>query len=575
MTFPQIVDFEKCPRYFYLRQIEQASLPVDDPTAGKRASDNESDKSRFFKNNDLDAQQKQKLILVSKSLKIVSEIDVVTEDSGDLVILQSENGLPNFDHEGAIEDSLEIGFKALILKEHGYQISRSIVHFPASDQTFEKSINGKLLERVKALIFEAQSCAERSIVPLPLDASPECGTCSLVSVCLPDEVNASLQYQSSVDRQLLLFDTGEWLSLETKGQHREPVRQLVSSRDEQRPLYLNTSGISVGKTGELLVVKEKKKIIQQVRLREISQVNLLGAIQISTQCVQTLMNLGIPLLYFSTGGWFYGMTESVGAKNILWRIEQHKSYASEKFCLSFARSIVYSKIFNQRTLLMRNHSHPPANVLSHLKKIATELEQAQTMHQLLGQEGYAAKLYFKEFAGMIKADTELPNQEQGTAEYQNVFTFKGRNRRPPRDGINALLSFGYSLLVKEMTIACRGIGLDPYLGFYHQPRAGRASLALDLMEPFRPLIVDSVVIKSINNRILKPGDFTSVGNAVNLKDLGRKKFIHCFESRMNELVTHPLYGYRVSYRRIMEIQTRLLARLLMGELREYPEFVTR
>ncbi len=572
MTFPQVVEFKKCPRYFYLRQIEKASLPAEELASAKRISDDDLELSIILKNYDWDGQEKQKLVLSSQSLKIVSDIDVVKDSAGALVILQPENGLPSFNLDGSIEDLLEIGFKALILREHGYQIRRAIVYYSATDQTFEKSVDGKLLDQTNSLIADAQNCIKKLNIPLPLDASPKCVTCSLVSVCLPDEINASLQNQSSIARQLLLFDTGELLSVKTKEEYTKPVRQLVSARDDRRPLYLNTSGISVGKAGELLTVKEKKKIIQQVRLREISQVNLLGAIQISTQCVQTLMHLDIPLLYFSSGGWFYGMTQPIGAKNILWRMEQHKAHASEKFCLPFARSVIYSKIFNQRTLLMRNHTHPPSNVLSKLKKIAEELEQAETMHQLLGHEGYAAKLYFEKFAGMIK---ESAGQAQKSDFDQEIFSFKGRNKRPPRDAVNALLSFGYSLLVKEMTIACVGIGLDPYLGFYHQPRAGRSSLALDLMEPFRPLIVDSVAIRSINNRILKPCDFISVGNAVNLNDVGRKKFIHCFETRMNELVTHPLYGYRVSYRRLMEIQTRLLARLLMGELHEYPKFITR
>jgi CRISP-associated protein Cas1 len=155
------------------------------------------------------------------------------------------------------------------------------------------------------------------------------------------------------------------------------------------------------------------------------------------------------------------------------------------------------------------------------------------------------------------------------------FDFNGRNRRPPRDPVNALLSLGYSLLAKDLTIVAQTVGFDPYLGYYHQPRFGRASLALDLMEPFRPLIVDSAVLSAVNTGMVTPRDFVRAGQSVALTPEGRKKFFLAYEQRMDTLVTHPLFGYRVNYRRLLEIQTRLLARLLTGEIWSYPVFTTR
>jgi CRISPR-associated protein Cas1 len=156
-----------------------------------------------------------------------------------------------------------------------------------------------------------------------------------------------------------------------------------------------------------------------------------------------------------------------------------------------------------------------------------------------------------------------------------TFDFNNRNRRPPLDPINAMLSLAYSVLAKDLTIVCHSVGFDPYLGFYHQPRFGRSSLALDLMEPFRPLIADSVVLNAINTRMVTLKDFVQVGPAVSLTPSGRKGFFRAYEQRMDTLVTHPLFGYRVSYRRILEIQARLLARLLQGEITSYPVFTTR
>jgi CRISPR-associated protein Cas1 len=156
-----------------------------------------------------------------------------------------------------------------------------------------------------------------------------------------------------------------------------------------------------------------------------------------------------------------------------------------------------------------------------------------------------------------------------------AFDFQSRNRRPPRDPINALLSFAYSMLTKDLTVICHSIGFDPFIGFYHQPRFGRPALALDLMEGFRPLVADSAVLNAVNTRMVSAGDFIRVGDAVALTPAGRKGFIRAYEQRIDTLVTHPLFGYRVSYRRVLEIQARLLARLVTGELLRYPGFETR
>lgn len=134
---------------------------------------------------------------------------------------------------------------------------------------------------------------------------------------------------------------------------------------------------------------------------------------------------------------------------------------------------------------------------------------------------------------------------------------------------------GYSLLVRDLTIVCHAIGFDPFIGFYHQPRFGRPALALDLMEGFRPLIVDSAVLFAINTGMVTVDDFLRAGESVTLTARGRKRFLQAYEKRMDMQVTHPLFGYRVSYRRVLEIQARLLARVVMGEIPEYPGFETR
>jgi CRISPR-associated protein Cas1 len=312
---------------------------------------------------------------------------------------------------------------------------------------------------------------------------------------------------------------------------------------------------------------------QEVRLGEVSQINLFGNVQLSTQAIQSLCAVEVPVCYFSQGGWFYGITGGLNARNVFLRYRQFLSAEHQAIALRLSRKLVAGKIRNQRTLLQRNHIEPPEAALRQMKALADKAEAVEDLESLLGIEGSAARVYFSEFAGMLKAE-DCGSAHRG-AQPEFAFDFTQRNRRPPRDPVNALLSLAYSILAKDLTIVCYALGFDPFWGFYHQPRFGRPALALDLMEPFRPLIADSVVLTAINTRMVTPADFIRSGPAVALKPNGRKGFFHAYELRMDTLVTHPLFEYRVSYRRLLEIQARLLARFLNGEIDDYPVFITR
>jgi CRISPR-associated protein Cas1 len=290
---------------------------------------------------------------------------------------------------------------------------------------------------------------------------------------------------------------------------------------------------------------------------------LFGNVHVTTPVIRKLMDRGIPLLFFTYGGWFTGQTTSHDSKNVELRLAQYAATQDKNRCLVLARGFVASKILNCRTLLRRNHANPDAIALSELKQLARKARHADSIESLLGIEGTAARRYFAEFAGMLKGDSA------------GGFDLDGRNRRPPKDPINALLSFTYSLLAKEVSIAVRAVGLDGMLGFYHQPHFGRPSLALDLMEEFRPVLADSTVIGALNNGVVQPSDFLRAAGSVALTQPARKRLILNFERRMDQLVTHPIFDYRISYRRVLEVQARLLTRLLLGEIAHYPEFRVR
>lgn len=358
-------------------------------------------------------------------------------------------------------------------------------------------------------------------------------------------------------------------------------RRLIAARDEERALYLNTPGLRVTLKSEVLVIKDADRVVDEVRLNDVSHVALFGNIQITTQAIHELCEHEIPVAYFSMGGWFYGLTRGHGLKNVFTRIEQFRAADDEMGCLALARRMVQGKIKNQRTMLMRLHMDAPSAALQQLKEQVSRVMSARSHAELLGMEGAAAALYFQQFSGMIKVsadDDELPGLESSPAsKAKNEFTFdfSKRTRRPPTDPVNALLSLAYSLLAKDCTIAALAVGFDPYIGFYHQPRFGRPALALDLMEEFRPLVAESTVLTAINNRMISPGHFIRAGDAVNLSPAGRKIFFQAYEQRMNALITHPVFDYKVSYRRVLELQARLLASHLRGEIPEYVPMVTR
>jgi CRISPR-associated endonuclease Cas1 len=199
-------------------------------------------------------------------------------------------------------------------------------------------------------------------------------------------------------------------------------------------------------------------------------------------------------------------------------------------------------------------------VLGGLQRSARAAAEAQDLSELLGVEGNGGAIYFGGFGATLRSEEDAVGG----------FDFRNRNRRPPTDPVNAILSLLYALLMRELNVILSAVGFDSYRGFYHQPRYGRPALALDMMEPFRPLPADSVALTVINNGEVKPVDFVYAGRACALGPAGRKKVIAAFERRLGQEITHPLFGYRLSYRRLLEVQARLLGRHLMGEIAELP-----
>jgi CRISPR-associated protein Cas1 len=561
-------EFCYCPRLFFYEWVEGLFAESVDTIEGAIQHKRVDEKASKLPAADEGAEiHARSVTLSSERLRVIAKMDLVELD-GDLATpVDYKHGRPREDGEGGLDiwptDRAQLAVQALVLRENGYRCEEGVAYYRKTGQRVRVVFDDAVIAETEALIRDAWETALLGVIPPPLDDSPKCVGCSLVGICLPDETRVSGFTDAVEDgRQLALFDEPR-----RKPQKRE-VRALITPRSELRPLYLNTPGLRVGKSGAVLQVKDKETVVQEARVGEICQVNLMGNVQISTQAVQELCTREVPICYFSMGGWFYGITMGLNQKNVFLRRSQFRLSEEESFARSIARRLVAGKVRNQRTLLQRNHIEPNKQTLAGMKEMAERAEEARSLSELLGIEGNAARLYFGDFAGMMK-----PDEERETARL--VFDMDGRNRRPPRDPVNALLSLGYSLLAKDLTVACYAVGFDPYVGFYHQPRFGRPALALDLMEPFRPLIVDSAVLTAINTGMVTEADFVKAGGAVALTASGRKGFFRAYEMRMDTLVTHPLFEYRVSYRRLLEIQARLLARVLEGEIGEYPVFTTR
>lgn len=511
--------------------------------------------------------------LSSERLRLTAKIDVVEGDESGAVPIEYKRGKPPDVAERAwLPERVQLCAQVLLLREQGYECDHGELYFAAAKQRVVIDITPELIDITLRAVDRAREVAASPDMPPPLRDSPKCDGCSLVGICLPDETNLLRgeaaeppvrDWRDEADDELDgPLDTDPW-DLAPPEPPQTELRRLHPARDGGIPLYVQAGGARVGLDGERLVVRNKEGVLAEAKLPYVSQVCVFGNVQVTTPALRSILERDIPLSFFSYGGWYYGRAVSHSSKNVALRLAQYRATSDPEMCLRLARGFVASKIRNTRTMLRRNHPGADATVLHEMEGLARKAEDCDALESLLGIEGTAARYYFQSFAGMLKGGAQLE------------FDLEGRNRRPPRDPINAMLSFGYALLTKELARTLEAVGLDPMLGFYHRPRFGRPALALDMMEEFRPLVVDSAVIAAANMGVVGADDFVRAGVGVSMKPAARKKLIEAYERRMDQLVTHPVFGYRISYRRVLEVQARLMGRLLLGEVDRYPSFRTR
>lgn len=556
-----------CPRLAYLEWVQgdfADNADTIDGTFQHRRVNKESGDLPPADAPDHETFHARSVELSSPRLGLIARMDLLEAEGKTVTPIDYKRSrAPNLP-EGAWEpERVQLCVQAMLLEEHGYIVPHGELYFVASKKRVSIAIDEALRARTLELLAELRANAELPHAPPPLVDSPKCPRCSLVAICLPDETN--LLRQAEAEAQAEAAGTTETSTFVPHAR----VRALVPARDDALPLYVHTAGTRVGRTGAELVIEPREGEKQHVRIGHTSHLALFGNVQLSTQAIQDLCDRGINIAYLSSGGWLKAITRGMDHKNVELRRAQFAAAASADRCLTLAKAIVSAKIRNSRTLLRRNATEPPHPTLLRLRELAKSAEEAESLETLLGLEGTAARLYFQAYASLLQ-----PPVEDGQPP-PAAFDFEGRNRRPPKDPVNCMLSMGYALLVKDLVIAAMAVGFDPYLGFYHQPRYGRPALALDMMEELRPIVVDSIVLSAINTGTLQAGDFFRRAGAVAFTNSGRSKFLRAYERRMDEEITHPIFQYRISYRRILEVQLRLLARSLTGELAHYPPFTTR
>jgi CRISPR-associated protein Cas1 len=329
-------------------------------------------------------------------------------------------------------------------------------------------------------------------------------------------------------------------------------------------LYITQQDAVLRKVDERLKVTSTGQTLLDIPLIKVSQVLIFGRVTVTPATVATLMEHGVGLCYLSEHGRYVGRLEPQFSKNSLLRVEQWRAAFDEQRRLNIARQCVLGKLANMRVMLLRSNrelERPElANAIDRLKEAERAAEKCRDLDVLRGHEGDGSAAYFGVFGHLIK----------------QALSFPGRVRRPPTDPVNAMLSFGYTLLHNDLHGACNVVGFDPYVGYLHADRYGRANLPLDLMEEFRPIVIDSVVLSCINKRIIQQDDFdVELGGAYRLSPDARRRFLLQYEERKNTEFKHPVFGYRMTYQRCFELQARLLGKFLQGELDVYPPLMTK
>ena len=521
-----------CERLFYLQEVERLSFPDAALLAGRTLHEELDEPGEMLS-----------FLLESSTLGLRGKVDAVRRRDGSLFPVEHKRGRAMRGTDGKPTawdtDRIQVTAYALLLEEHsGKEIQEARIRYHKDNVTVRLPIRYADRLEVQDAVFRARLIAAQPTRPPITSHERKCIRCSLAPVCLPEEARFARAHGTDAEPT--------------------PVR-LYPADQEQRSLHVLTHGARVGRSGDALHISELETPSVRVGPREISDLVLHGHAQITTQALRLCADQEIPVHFVTSSGAYLGSFHGPSG-GVQRRIRQFRGLTDDNLALELARRLVSAKIEMQLRHLLRGSrktSELRETVASHIATLRGALRACKEMtsrEELMGQEGLAARAYFGALASLV-----LP-------EAGEEMVPSGRSRRPPQDRFNALLSFGYGLLYKDVQSAILRVGLEPSFGMLHQPRSAAFPLTLDLVELFRVPVVDMAVLGAVNRRSFHPTeDFMVTEKQVWLSDSGRKKMIEIHERRKHEEYRHDLLGFSLSYARMMELEVRLLEKEWSGE----------
>ncbi|NBD17724.1 MAG: type I-MYXAN CRISPR-associated endonuclease Cas1 [Cyanobacteria bacterium] len=519
-----------CSRLFYLEEVEELYTQDAAVFAGRRLHA-ELEKQ--------EGEEWEDLYLESKELGLRGRVDALRTRDGQTIPYEHKRGRSHRDQNKQPQawdsDRAQIlAYCYLIESALGITVTEGRIRYHADNVLIHVPFDDEGRNTVKEAIKRANQLRVSPSRPPVTENERLCQRCSLAPVCLPEEAR--------------LAHNKEW----------EPIR-LFPKDEEREVIHVLEPGTAVGRTGEQLKITRRGQSPEKIPVQQVGQLVLHSFSQISTQALHFCARQQVGVHFISGGGRYVGSFDTRQG-SIQRRLGQYRALSNPEQCLALAKQLVKCRGQGQRKFLMRGRrglkdvSAKLETVIKQMKALLKQVEKAQSLETLLGLEGNLASLYFSGLPCLIAR--EVPSS----------LRFSKRTRRPPEDRFNALLSFGYSLLIKDVTNAILAVGLEPALGFYHQPRSQAPPLALDLMEIFRVPLVDLIVIGSINRKQWEvEADFEVRGTQVWLSQSGREKFVGLYEHRKQESWKHPATGYSLTYRRLIELEVRLLEKEWLGE----------
>lgn len=516
-----------CERLFYLEEVEEIRIADAAVYAGRRLHEELA----------ADEGEIVSLILESATLGIRGKADCLRRRDGHLIPYEHKRGRAAKGEDGPQawpSDRLQVCAYALLLEEHtSTPIEEARIRYHADNTTVRVPIDAAAREDVHKAVARARELSQSVQRPPVTENERLCLRCSLAPVCLPEEER--------------LAKNKKW----------EPVRLFPQDRERQT-VHVTTQGARISRAGERLTVTDTDGHKQAFPIREVGEVVVHGYAQVTTQAIHLCASQEVGIHWITTGGRYIGgLAASTGP--VQRRIRQFEALRDPGLAFRLARRLAIARASSQLGFLLRasRGKERPSQTDEAVQGIRNALRAAsyaEGIDSLRGHEGDAGRHYFSGLPTLLREDLD------------ERLRFDGRNRRPPQDRFNALLSFGYALLYRDVLQAIMAVGLEPAFGFFHRPRSAAHPLALDLMELFRVPLWDMPLVASVNRLQWDADeDFTCAGKQVWLSDSGRKKAIAVYERRKEDRWKHPVTDYSLSYARLVELEARLLEKEWTGE----------